>query len=40
MLHINENNEGARCSQRAVIGWVTKKFCLELLRAPESTLSF
>jgi hypothetical protein len=31
--------EPKQCSQRPVIGWVTKIYYLELLRAPEGTLS-
>jgi hypothetical protein len=31
--------EAKQCSQRSVIGWVTKMYYLELLRASEGTLS-
>jgi hypothetical protein len=31
--------EPKQCSQRPVIGWVTKSYLLELLRASEGTLS-
>jgi hypothetical protein len=31
--------EAKQCSQRSVIGWITKIYYLELLRATEGTLS-